>query len=162
MAVGEEKVLIDLYRERLLGEIAVAVPSTIDPDASARGSSTIHLTIKANLRRVGKGKRMVVGGMVAANPDPALIKLVARGLATRNELMSGSDDSLEAMTRRLRTTRGYLNSLVRLSYLAPDIVRIILTGNQPIELNVKRLLAAAKTLPVSWTQQRDLLGFDRK
>ncbi len=162
VAVGEEKVLIDLYRERLLGEIAVAVPSTIDADASARGSSTIRLTIKANLRRVGKGKRMVVGGMVAANPDPALIKLVARALATRNELMSGSDDSLEAMTRRLRTTRGYLNSLVRLSYLAPDIVRTILTGNQPIELNVKRLLAAAKTLPVSWTQQRDLLGFDRK
>ena len=43
-----------------------------------------------------------------------------------------------------------LASLIRLSYLAPDIVRALLEGRQPIELTPTRLLRLSKDLPGAW------------
>ena len=42
--------------------------------------------------------------------------------------------------------------------LAPDIVEAILAGRQPVELTVSRLKRIGD-LPVSWAEQRQLLGF---
>ena len=52
-----------------------------------------------------------------------------------------------------------LTSLIRLSYLAPDIVRALLEGRQPIELTPTRLLRLSKGLPHDWSEQRHVLGF---
>jgi hypothetical protein len=46
-----------------------------------------------------------------------------------------------------------------LSYLAPDIVRALLEGRQPIELTPTRLLRQSKDLPHDWSGQRHVLGF---
>ena len=73
--------------------------------------------------------------------------------------MSGSDDSIEAMTERLGTGKGRIASLFRLSYLAPDIVRALLEGRQPIELTPTRLLRLSKDLPHDWRERRRFLGF---
>jgi site-specific DNA recombinase len=52
-----------------------------------------------------------------------------------------------------------LTSLIRLSYLAPDIVRALLEGRQPIELTPTALLRLSKDLPHDWSEQRHVLGF---
>ena len=52
-----------------------------------------------------------------------------------------------------------LTSLIRLSYLAPDIVRALLEGRQPIELTPTRLLRLSKDLPHDWSEQRHVLDF---
>jgi hypothetical protein len=44
-----------------------------------------------------------------------------------------------------------LTSLIRLSYLAPDIVRALLEGRQPIELTPTGLLRLSKDLPHDWS-----------
>jgi hypothetical protein len=68
----------------------------------------------------------------AAEVNESLIELIKEAFTIRNQLLlSGSDDSIETMTERLRTGKGHLTSLVRLSYLAPDIVRALLAGRQP-------------------------------
>jgi site-specific DNA recombinase len=85
--------------------------------------------------------------------------MIAEALAIRNQLLSGPDDSIEAMIERLGIARGRLTSLVRLSYLAPDIVRAILEGRQPVELTPTRLLQRSKELPHDWKEQRLFLGF---
>ena len=46
----------------------------------------------------------------------------------------------------------------RLAYLAPDIVRAIVDGRQPRSLNA-RTLARLGSLPLSWSEQRAMLGF---
>jgi site-specific DNA recombinase len=63
------------------------------------------------------------------------------------------------MIERLGIARGRLTSLVRLSYLAPDIVRALIEGRQPIELTPTRLLRLSKDLPHDWKEQRLFLGF---
>jgi site-specific DNA recombinase len=52
-----------------------------------------------------------------------------------------------------------LTSLVRLSYLAPDIVRALVEGRQPIALTPIRLLRLSKDLPHDWSEQGHVLGF---
>jgi hypothetical protein len=63
------------------------------------------------------------------------------------------------MTERLGMGKGHLTSLVRLSYLGPDIVRALLKGRQPIELTPTRPLRLSKDLPHDWKEQRRFLGF---
>jgi site-specific DNA recombinase len=72
--------------------------------------------------------------------------------------LSGSDASIEAMTERLGIAKGPLTSLVRLSYLAPGIVRALLAGRQPIELTPTRLLRLSKDLPHDWIEKGQFLG----
>jgi len=48
--------------------------------------------------------------------------------------------------------------LLRIAYLAPDIVAAILDGRQVVQLNRQRL-ARATNLPVDWQTQRAMLGF---
>ena len=46
----------------------------------------------------------------------------------------------------------------RLSYLAPDITQAILDGCQPRDLTADKLLAHSR-LPLTWHEQRRVLGF---
>jgi hypothetical protein len=87
------------------------------------------------------------------NHDPKLGREARRKAAkfrlSQKQLLSGSDDSIEAMTERLGIAKGHLTSLVRLSLLAPDIVRALLEGRHPIELTPTR----------DWSEQQHFFGF---
>ena len=50
----------------------------------------------------------------------------------------------------------YFSRLVRLSFLAPEIVKAILRNRHPIELTAKRL-AYRIHLPIGWDAQRSML-----
>jgi site-specific DNA recombinase len=110
-------------------------------------------------RPAGKGKRLVIENGVEAEINAGLAAVIGDAFAIRNQLLSGSDDSIEAMTERLGIGRGHLTSLVRLSYLAPDIVRALLEDHQPIELTPTRLLRVSKCLLHDWSEQRHFPGF---
>ncbi len=51
----------------------------------------------------------------------------------------------------------YFTRILRLSFLAPDIVQAILRNGHPIDLTAKRL-ANDTRLPIGWEEQRALLG----
>jgi site-specific DNA recombinase len=119
----------------------------------------ITLSIEAKLRRAGKGKRLVIANGAEAEVNAGLVELIKGAFAIRIQLLSGSDASIEAMSGRLGMNKCRLTSLVRLSYLAPDMVRALLEGRQPIELTPTRLLRLSKDLPHDWSEQRHVLGF---
>ena len=54
--------------------------------------------------------------------------------------------------------RTYLVRVLRLAYLAPDIVEAILAGREPDGLTVNALMKAIQ-LPLAWDEQHRLLGF---
>ena len=119
----------------------------------------ITLSIEAKLRRAGKGKRLVIANGAEAEVNAGLVELIKDAFTIRIQLLSGSDDSIEAMSGRLGMNKCRLTSLIRLSYLAPDIVRALLEGRQPIELTPRQLLRLSKDLPHDWSEQRHVLGF---
>ena len=57
------------------------------------------------------------------------------------------------MDKREGVSRSYFTRLVRLSYLAPDIIQAILDGRQPRDLTADKLLAHSR-LPLTWHEQR--------
>lgn len=73
--------------------------------------------------------------------------------------LSGNCDSIDAMAKETEIKREHLTALVRLSYLAPDIVGAILAGQQPVELTPTRLIDLCKDLPHDWRAERSYLGF---
>ena len=114
----------------------------------------VVLSIEAKLRRAGNGKRLVIENGTEAEVNESLVELIKGAFAIRNQLLSGSDDSIEAMSGRLGVSKCRLTSLMRLSYLAPDIVCTLLEGRQPIDLTPTRLLRLSKDLPHDWSEQR--------
>jgi hypothetical protein len=53
---------------------------------------------------------------------------------------------------------GYATRLLRLAWLAPDIVEAILGGCQPENLTASRLIQDTR-IPSDWPEQRRVLGF---
>ena len=105
---------------------------------------------------------MVVGGGIAEKPNRQMIVLLRDAHATRDALMAGRDETLDAMARRLGVKRDYLSAHMRVTYLAPDIVRALVSGRYPPELTPARLLSVCKDLPHDWQLQRAALGFETR
>lgn len=130
------------------------------PEHEQRRAS-ISLDIFAELKRCGKGKRIVIHNGPTNEIHPGLVRLLREALRARETLLMDSAESLNAIEARLRTSKGRMTSLMRLSYLSPAIVQDILDGRQPLSLGAKQLIGLSKNLPQNWLDQRAFLGFDR-
>jgi DNA invertase Pin-like site-specific DNA recombinase len=154
--VHDERVIVSLKRKEmasgLLGD-TFSLPTITGPE-------TFELRIEAKLRRAGKGIRLVVGGGVAEKLDGRMAALMRDAHATRDALMTGRDATIDAMAQRFGIKRDYLSMHMRLTYLAPDIVRAFMAGRYPPELTPARLLSLCKDLPHDWQLQRAVLGFE--
>ena len=132
MIIAADRIDIHLNRAKIAVALQVRVQSKPDLDA-------VVLSIEAILRRAGKGKRLVIVNGATAEVNQGLVELIKQAFSIRSQLLSGSDDSIEAMSARLGMNKFRLTSLVRLSYLAPGIVRALLAGRHPIARTCIRL-----------------------
>lgn len=119
---------------------------------------TVDLLVAAVLRRSGQGTRMVIGDPHQAVSDTSLVDVLEEAFAAREKLLADTNETLNEITERTTKSKGRLTALMRLSYLAPDIVADILAGTQPPELSVKRLLRTSQDLPLDWPGQRGFLS----
>jgi DNA invertase Pin-like site-specific DNA recombinase len=145
-----------------LKEIASVLLGNTFNLAAIEERDTFELPIEAKLRRAGKGIRLVVGGGIGEKPNGQLVALLRDALATRDALMTGRDETIDAMGRRLGVKRDYLSAHMRVTYLAPDIVRALMSGRYPPELTPARLLSLCKDLPHDWQLQGAVLGFETR
>lgn len=98
-------------------------------------------------------------GVSTAEPDAALVKAVARVHRWFDDLAAGRARSTSEIARAAGITPRYVTKLMPLAFLAPDIVAAILAGTQPPRLTAEALIKRTK-IPLSWAEQRALLGFD--
>jgi site-specific DNA recombinase len=123
----------------------------------------LTLKVKARLQRVGREMRMLVENAHGQTPaDPGLLRIIARAHDIHSRLMQSTDLTLHAIASQERVTPGYISRLLRLPLLAPDIVTAIVNGKNPPQLTAKKLMRLALELPVDWTEQRELLGFQHR
>jgi site-specific DNA recombinase len=132
------------------------------PAAATSEEPPIVLSVPAQFRRVGLGIRMLVDGQTlpgqAAKADPKLVKLIVRAHYLSSKLAESSSEYLAAVAQVEGLTSSYFTRVLRLTYLAPDITRAILEGRHPRDLTAQKLLAHSR-LPLSWSEQRRILGF---
>lgn len=129
-------------------------------DDEDRTTTSTTLSIAARVIRTGKRTALAIAPAQAiANQrqDASLIKLVAKAYAARTAVETSAIDP-KVLARSMGHDKDYFARLVRLGYLAPDIVTAIIDGRQPITLTRQRLARVSK-LPFDWVEQRVLLGF---
>ena len=66
--------------------------------------------------------------------------------------------SVRELARQENLNSSYVSRIIRLAFLAPEIVTAILKGRQPIELTAEKLVRNSR-LPLCWAEQRQQLGF---
>lgn len=121
---------------------------------------TITVSIPIKFERRG-GRKVIVSPVSYTPPPPkhdnALIKALGRAYRWRRMIESGEYASITELAESEKINQSYACRLLRLTLLAPEIVEKILNGAQPADLLLSELL---RPLPIYWTAQTRLLGFD--
>lgn len=118
----------------------------------------VSLIIPARLKRVGVEFRFILDGDEGRTADPALTRLLVQAHGIRDRAVADTTLSIEDLARQEGVGASYAARLIRLTYLAPDIVDGILAGRQPPELTARTLMNDTR-LPLGWAEQREALGF---
>ena len=88
------------------------------------------------------------------------VRLVAKAWTLREALASSKEPSLTAFAEKQNISQSYVTRLVRLAWLAPDIVEAILDGRQPGTMTASALMQDTR-VPTDWQEQSRALGFAR-
>jgi len=103
--------------------------------------------------------RLLVDGAAGGRrrqPDHSLYRLLARAYRYNDMVMRSSGKTISQLAADAGVVRSYFTRILRLSFLAPEIVKAILRDRHPIELTAKRL-ANELHLPIAWDEQHALL-----
>ncbi|MBX3516797.1 MAG: hypothetical protein KF815_07635 [Rhodospirillales bacterium] len=119
--------------------------------------TTIIVDIPMQWKRRG-GRKVIIapdGGDAWApakpRPDETLIRALARAHRWKRMLEEGTHASVSEIAEAEKIDRSFVNRLLRLTLLAPDIQEAILDGRQPKGMQLEELTRA---MPVEWGVQR--------
>lgn len=93
----------------------------------------------------------------APKVDLVLLKAVARARRWFDDLAAGRAASVKPIATQQAISARYVGRLLRLAFLAPQIVDAIADGRQPPDLTVE-MLTRRTVLPLDWDVQKRLLG----
>jgi DNA invertase Pin-like site-specific DNA recombinase len=156
-----ERVEVDSNAIRISVNRAALIALSRLKGMSYEESAPLLLTIPVTLARRAREVKLSIPpepGGTETLVNPALVKLIAKAHAARKALLDDSGRSLKAIAQEQGHEPHYFSVLIKLGYLAPDIVAAILEGRQPAELT-RQKLARIREVPVNWSEQRKLLGF---
>jgi DNA invertase Pin-like site-specific DNA recombinase len=151
--IGPDSITLSITRPALALHLGLAFE---DDQPDQRLICTRPLT----LRKRGQETKLVLGDVNAAEPDHALIKLIADARDWMRRLLDGKVASIRALARELDLDHRHVTRALPLAFLATDIVAAILDGRQPVHLTARKL-ERMDALPIRWDDQRAALGFPR-
>ena len=121
---------------------------------------TVHIPIK--LKKRGGRKLIVLPQAALASPvqkprrDDTLLKAIGRAHRWRRMIETGRCRSITDLAEQEKVTPSFVNRMLALTVLAPDIFEAILDGRQPKGLKLAEVL---RDMPLDWEKQRISLGF---
>lgn len=130
---------------------------------------TTELLHNGNLRvridyvfsRQGGRKKIIVASendeISAATRDMAVISTIARAYRWRKLLDEGKVHNIQELAHILNLDRSYVARILRLTYLAPAIIKRFLDGTAPSGLSLVQL---HKAFPDSWEEQYRFFGIN--
>jgi site-specific DNA recombinase len=139
-----------------------AVFETIGIADADQDDEPIKLTSPAVRVRHGHEMKLIIPG-TGERPKPTaqrnekLVELIIEASAARDLVLSNPEQSMNRIAADANRCRTRLARMFGLSFLAPDIVKAILSGRQPKQLGYRDLMEV--DLPMAWPEQRKVLGF---
>jgi len=92
------------------------------------------------------------GGIAGAAPDPVLVRTIAQAHDWAERLRSGKVNSIRDIAKSEGVTESYVVRVLRLGFLAPEIVEAIVEGRQPVDLTADRLVLREE-ISLVWKEQ---------
>lgn len=146
--IEEDRICITIETAALLRRLGIETAETCDP---------IIITAPAQKIRRGIETRLILESGPSIERDERLIALLTEARSLGREVDDNPDRTITDLAKQAGRCRKRMAQLVRLNWLAPDIVQAIVDGRQPAKLTTSTLLDVE--LPIAWTEQRVLLGF---
>ena len=157
--------LVDRAIERVVvhsGEVEITLRTPAGAGAAAHteggeGPRVLHLPLPD---RRSKDRREIIipgnNGSPSTRLDRSLVVAVARGRCWARGLRRGDYKDTAQIASKFDLSEAYVRRILRLAYLAPDVVLAIAEGRHPSTLVLQRLL---RPIPLAWAEQRQTLGF---
>ena len=112
----------------------------------------VSVFIPMQLARRGCRKEIVLPeGRPANAPPSSLAVAVAKAFKWQEMLDDGTVSSVKDLARKLKIDQGYVSRIMRLTALAPDIVKAILEGKDVAGTSIETF---RKDIPLFWKDQR--------
>jgi len=91
--------------------------------------------------------------------DLPLIRTLGKAFYWQKLIDTGEVANATELARRFKLEQGWVSEVLRMTRLAPDIIRAILDGRQPRHLNLHALRGRQAEVPLAWDAQRKLFEF---
>jgi len=78
-----------------------------------------------------------------------------RGYLWRTELLNGTIETVRRLVKKVRFRRDYFLRILRLGFVAPDLIETMLNGRLPLAPN---LTPFNRPIPLDWAEQREFFG----
>ena len=141
-----------------------AIIKLLDPGSDQKSSATSTLqdqhvlTCPVQLRRCGIETKLVAsnGPVVLSHPEStkAIQGALRKALLWNQALLDGKASTLTELAEKENVAQRYICDLIKLAYLAPDIMEAIFSGKIPAGLTLDSL---KKGFSPDWQKQRQLL-----
>ena len=152
ITVAQDRVTIEIKHEGLAKHL-------LDKESAShsrrKNHSPILIKVPVKFRKRGIEAKLVVLDQehLASQPDPNLVKALGRAHGGFARILGGEASGIGDIARAERLDRSYVTRLLCLAFLAPEITKAILAGQQPTELTAKRLICSALKIPLLWSDQ---------
>lgn len=118
----------------------------------------IKITADIKLAPTQNGSKIVIGS-VTPGRNMQLVKAIARSFLWNEQFITGEKKTIKQIGDDNNISAiSYISRVMRLRFLAPDIIESILEGTQPIEWTVEKLFTVQT---FDWQEQRKVLGLIR-
>ena len=136
-------------------KLALRLPTTLKDSSDWL---LLEQFVPLTMQRRGVELRLVIPNEPSSSSkvDLVLLKTIARAHRWFEQLVSGEVKSLTEIAVREGINYRFVGKIVRLAFLAPEIVEAIAEGKQPPELSAE-LLTKRVRLPLDWDDQKRLL-----
>ena len=91
-----------------------------------------------------------------SQPNEALVSALARACQWKEDLVAGRVSTVKVLAQREKVDPCYVRRILRLSFLAPDLIEAILNGWHSKELTLEWF---RRPIPLEWARQRQYFGF---
>ena len=142
------KILLTLCEEKLATTFNVCT-SSLDPKLT-------QIKTTLSICRRGVEAKIIIGEQ-RPSPDATLVKALRNAHAWSTDVKRGIP--IRKIAQKASFSENYVARLLPLAFLSPKIQKAILSGSQPIELTLEKLVRSK--LPFDWGAQEYLLGFEQ-
>ncbi|MCI5049330.1 MAG: hypothetical protein MRY32_03245, partial [Rickettsiales bacterium] len=149
--ISDQHIQIEMCPDHLLE----ALQDAMHKKREVQPEHPIILNKKIKIAAANNGSKVIIGSSQAGR-NMQLVKAIARSFLWNEQLLKSERASLQDIGNHEKISSStYVSKIVRLRFLAPDIIESILNGSNPADWTVEKLF---KVKTLDWNEQRQALG----